>query len=91
MTLIQTSVPNAMQGRVISLLNTVFGLAGPVGLALSSILGTFVSVQGIFIIGGTLSALVCVLGLLVPDLMRLEHTMRTKVQPPMKAPLEAAD
>lgn len=88
MTLIQTLVPNNMQGRVISLLNTLIGLAGPIGLALSSALGTFVSVQGIFIIGGTLSALVCLLGLAAPDLLRLEDSLRATQQPMVKGPAE---
>ncbi len=72
--LLQTSVPNQMQGRVLSLLSTVMGVAGPVGLAIAAPLGEAVGVRGVFIVGGTLSALVCVLALLSKDLMRLEDT-----------------
>ena len=70
--LLQTTVPNEMQGRVLSLLSTVMGVAGPIGLAIAGPLGEAIGVRGVFIVGGTLSALVCVLAFLSKDLMRLE-------------------
>ncbi len=58
-TIIQTQVPNEMQGRVLSLLSTVMGLAGPIGLLIAGPLGEAIGVRGVFIVGGALSALVC--------------------------------
>lgn len=71
--LIQTRVPNQLQGRVISLLNTVMGAAAPVGLGLAALLGEFVGVRGIYIIGGLAAAAICLLGFAVPSLMRIEE------------------
>jgi MFS transporter, DHA3 family, macrolide efflux protein len=70
--LIQTMVPNELQGRVISLLTTVMGLAAPVGLALAALLGEVVGVRGIFVIGGLASAAICLAALALPSLMRIE-------------------
>jgi DHA3 family macrolide efflux protein-like MFS transporter len=74
MALLQTQVPNHIQGRVLSLLTTVTGLAAPIGLALAAVLGEPLGVRGLFILGGGLSAVICLLGLLAPSLMRLEST-----------------
>ncbi|MBZ9751045.1 MFS transporter [Deinococcus sp. HMF7604] len=71
--LLQTTVPNHLQGRVLSLLGTVMGLAGPVGLALAAPLGEWIGVRGVFMVGGVLSTLVCVLGFLSPALLRLQR------------------
>lgn len=73
MAILQTSVPNEMQGRVLSLMNTVIGFAGPVGLVIAGPLGEAIGVQGVFIIGGTLSALVCLLALFSRSLRNVEH------------------
>lgn len=73
MALIQTQVPNELQGRVISLLTTLMGLAAPIGLALAALLGELVGVRGIFIVGGLLSAAICLAGLALPSLMRIEE------------------
>ncbi|HAJ34273.1 MAG TPA: MFS transporter, partial [Chloroflexi bacterium] len=51
-----------LQGRAFSLLNVVFGLAGPLGLAVAGPLAELVGVRGVFILGGTLSAVICVAG-----------------------------
>jgi DHA3 family macrolide efflux protein-like MFS transporter len=72
MAIIQQVVPNEMQGRVFSLMNTVMGLAGPVGLAVVGPLGEALGVVGVFVLGGTLSALICLAGLLSPALMNIE-------------------
>lgn len=74
MAILQSTVPNTMQGRVLSLLNAVTGLAGPIGLAIAGPLGEALGVRAVFIIGGALSALICLLGLLSPALMRIEET-----------------
>jgi DHA3 family macrolide efflux protein-like MFS transporter len=72
MAIVQINIPNELQGRVISLLNMVYGLAGPVGLALAAPVGEVLGVQNLYIIGGTLSALVCGAGLLSPALRTIE-------------------
>ncbi|MCE7989094.1 MAG: MFS transporter [Caldilinea sp. CFX5] len=72
MAIIQHVVPNEMQGRVFSLMNTVIGLAGPVGLAVVGPLGEALGVVGVFVLGGVLSALICLAGLLSPALMNIE-------------------
>ena len=74
MALIQTEVPNHLQGRVIALLTTLMGVAAPIGLGASALLGELVGVRGIFIVGGVASALICLAGFAVPSLMRIEGT-----------------
>ncbi|WP_205704071.1 MFS transporter [Candidatus Chloroploca sp. Khr17] len=71
--LIQSQVPNQLQGRVLSLLSTVMGLAAPLGLGLAALLGAFIGVRGSFIVGGLASATICLLGLALPDLLRIEE------------------
>jgi DHA3 family macrolide efflux protein-like MFS transporter len=73
MALIQSRVPNELQGRVIALLYTVMGLAAPMGLALAAPLGELVGVQGIFVVGGLTSAVICLLGFASPSLLRIEE------------------
>jgi DHA3 family macrolide efflux protein-like MFS transporter len=80
--ILQTTVPNQMQGRVLSLMNTTMGFAGPLGLLIGGPLGESIGVQGVFIIGGTLSALVCVLALFSRDLRNVEHAAPTQPPPP---------
>ncbi len=75
MAILQSSVPNEMQGRVLSLMNTAMGLAGPVGLLIAGPLGEAIGVQGVFIVGGTLSALVCVLALFSRALRHVEQSL----------------
>ncbi len=73
MAILQTTVPNQIQGRVLSLMNTVMGLAGPIGLAIAGPLGDAIGVRGVFMIGGTLSAIVCALGFFSTRLMKIEN------------------
>ena len=63
-------IPNELQGRAFSLLNVVFGLAGPLGLAIVGPLAEAIGVRGVFILGGTLSALICVAGYLFSASLR---------------------
>jgi DHA3 family macrolide efflux protein-like MFS transporter len=72
--LIQTLVPNQLQGRVIALLQTLMGLAAPLGLGLAAPLGDLIGVRGVFIVGGAVSALICLLGFASPSLLRIEET-----------------
>jgi DHA3 family macrolide efflux protein-like MFS transporter len=71
--LLQTSVPNQIQGRVLSLLNTTVGLAGPVGLLLVGPLAEVMGVREIFILGGTLATIASLASLLSPSLLRVEE------------------
>ena len=72
MSVLQTVVPNHMQGRVLSLMSTIMGLAGPIGLAIAAPLGEAFGVRSVFIGGGVLSALVCLLALFSPAMWKLE-------------------
>ena len=73
MTIIQLTVPNELQGRVFALLNTVMAFAAPLGLLIAGPLGEVIGVRGLFVLGGTLSALICLAGFLSPALMRIEE------------------
>lgn len=77
MAILQTIIPNELQGRAFSLLNVVFGLAGPLGLAIAGPLADVIGVRGVFILGGTLSAAICVAGYLsFKPLRNIEETLR---------------
>ncbi len=49
MTLIQTIVENDIQGRVLSILNTMMGVAAPLGIALATPLGEIVGTRWLFV------------------------------------------
>ena len=87
MSVLQTVVPNHMQGRVLSLMSTIMGLAGPVGLAIAAPLGEAFGVRSVFIGGGILSALVCLLALLSRDMWKLE---KATIEGQTKANLESS-
>lgn len=70
--LLQTTVPNHLQGRVLSLLTTVMALAAPVGLAIATPLGELVSIQQLFVIMGFASAAVALLGFASRPVMEIE-------------------
>ena len=72
MAIMQTVVPNQMQGRTTSLMNTIMGFAGPIGLAITGPLGESCGVRSVFIWGGAVSAVICLLGLFSRDLMGIE-------------------
>jgi DHA3 family macrolide efflux protein-like MFS transporter len=64
--LIQTTVPNHLQGRVLALLGTMMGLAAPVGLLAAAPLGEIVGVRWLFVLTGGLGTLVCLIASLSP-------------------------
>jgi MFS transporter, DHA3 family, macrolide efflux protein len=78
MAILQTVVPHAMQGRALSLMSTVMGVAGPIGLAIAGPLGEAIGVRGVFIGGGALAAVVCAIGLLSKRLLQIENDVPTK-------------
>lgn len=69
--LLQSEIPNELQGRVLSLLNTVAALAAPIGLALATPLGDLIGVRALFGVMGILGAVVAISGLLAKSLRRL--------------------
>jgi len=71
--LLQTTVPNHLQGRVLSLLTTVMALAAPIGLALATPLGELLGIQLLFVVMGFVSAAVSLLGLASKSVMNLER------------------
>ncbi|EJL30829.1 arabinose efflux permease family protein [Caulobacter sp. AP07] len=75
-TLIQTTVPNHLQGRVLSLLSTIMGLAAPIGLALTTPLGELIGIRWLFVLMGALGGLVSLLGFLSPVLRRFGASSR---------------
>jgi MFS transporter, DHA3 family, macrolide efflux protein len=72
-TLLATYIPNQIQGRVISLLTTMMGVTGPLGLLIAGPLGESIGVRGVFVWGGALSAAICFLWLFMPAIRKLEQ------------------
>lgn len=71
-TLLQTTIPNHMQGRALSLLNMVVGLSAPVGLVLLIPFGEMIGVRWLFVTVGTLGAIISLLGFLSRDIRKLD-------------------
>lgn len=66
--LIQTTVPNHLQGRALSLMATMMGLAAPVGLAIATPVGEAIGIRWLFVAMGIISGLVSLAGFLSPVL-----------------------
>ncbi len=66
--LIQTTVPNRLQGRVLGLLGTMMGLAAPFGLLISAPLGGLIGVRWMFVLTGGLGTLVSLSAFLSSEL-----------------------
>ncbi|MBJ3785765.1 MFS transporter [Devosia sediminis] len=73
--LLQTIVPNRLQGRVLSLLTTVIALGGPVGIAIATPLGEAIGIVWLFVLMGILGGLVTLVGFLSPHLRNIENTI----------------
>lgn len=73
MAILQSVVPNQIQGRALSLFSTLMGIAGPIGLAFTAPLGEIIGTRGLLVGGGALATLVCLAGFLSPSLMRIEE------------------
>lgn len=71
--LLQSIVPNHLQGRVLSLLATIMGLASPIGLAVATPLGEWIGVRWLFVVLGLLGTAVSLLGFASPVLRRVNH------------------
>ncbi|MDQ8730237.1 MFS transporter [Bradyrhizobium sp. LHD-71] len=75
--LLQTAVPNHLQGRVLSLLSTVMGLAGPVGLALATPLGELIGIRWLFVATGVAGGIVSLLGFFSGPLRHMDRQDRS--------------
>ena len=71
--LLQTVIPNQIQGRVLSLLNMIMGLAAPVGLLIANPLGEWLGIRGLFIGIGFLGGLIAFSGFASRRLRNLEN------------------
>lgn len=79
-TLIQTKVPNHLQGRVLALLNTVMGLAAPIGIALATPLGELIGVRWLFVLMGVAGGFVSLIALVSPTLRHFGSEATTNRQ-----------
>lgn len=70
--LLQTIIPNQIQGRALSLLNTIMTLAAPIGIALATPLGELFGIRWLFIIVGILGTIVSLLGFASGHLRKLD-------------------
>ena len=76
MALLQSSVPNHVQGRGISLLTTLLGLAAPLGLVVATPLGERIGTRWLFVTLGGLGATVVALGFLSSSIRTMEQKAR---------------
>lgn len=77
-TLLQTTIPNHLQGRVLSLLGTVTGLAAPIGLAASSPIGELIGIRWLFVLLGVLGGCISLLGFCSPGLLSLDRRVSSE-------------
>lgn len=62
MAMLQSTIPNHMQGRALALLNSVMALASPVGLAIATPIGEAIGVRSLLILVGLLSGAAMLVG-----------------------------
>lgn len=83
--LLQSTVAHHLQGRVLSLLQTLMGLAAPVGLLLATPTGELLGIRTLMIVAGSLGASVCILAFSSPALraaLRTEAAGSRRTGPP---------
>ena len=73
MALLQSTIPNTIQGRVLSLFSTVTAIASPFGLALATPLGEFIGIQNLYILFGVSGGLVVFSGFIFNSVFDLDH------------------
>jgi len=74
---VQAVVAPEMQGRVLTLLNSVAMGMSPLGLIIAGPLADTFSVQSWFVVSGIATALMGVAGLFIPAVMNLEQGRQT--------------
>lgn len=72
MAILQSVVPNQIQGRALSPFSTMMGIASLIGLAFAAPLDGWIGTRGLLVSGGVLATIVCLSGFLSPSLMRIE-------------------
>lgn len=75
MAVLQLTIPNHLQGRVLSLMSMVVGIAAPLGLAVIIPLGEGIGVSWLFILLGLSGALLCGAALFSRPLMALDRQL----------------
>lgn len=70
--LLQSTIPNQLQGRVLSLLTTVAAAAAPVGLALATPIGDLIGIRTLFVVMGMLGATAVVIATVSKPLRELD-------------------
>lgn len=70
--LLQSKIPNQLQGRVLSLLTTVAAAAAPVGLALATPIGDLIGIRTLFVVMGMLGATAVVIATVSKPLRELD-------------------
>ena len=73
MALLQSTIPNVIQGRVLSLFSTVTAIASPFGLALATPLGEFIGIQNLYILFGVSGGLVVFSGFIFNSVFDLDR------------------
>jgi MFS transporter, DHA3 family, macrolide efflux protein len=74
--MLQSTVPNQLQGRVLSLLSTLMGLGAPVGLAIATPLGELIGVRWLFVVLGLVGGSVMLVGFLSPSIRGMDDRSR---------------
>ncbi|WNG18061.1 MFS transporter [Cystobacter fuscus] len=80
-TLLQTTIPNHLQGRIFSLLSTVTGLAAPMGLAAATPIGELIGIRWLFVLQGVLGGCLSLLGFWSPGLLSLDRRASPETMP----------
>ncbi len=84
--LLQTVVPNHLQGRVLSLLTTVMAMAAPLGLAIVTPMGEWIGVRGVFIVAGLAGTVASLAGFLSAPIRSLGNIDRERKAPSAASP-----
>ncbi|EMM0380044.1 MFS transporter [Pluralibacter gergoviae] len=76
--LLQSSIPNHQQGRVLSLMSMLMGLSAPVGLALTTPAGEAIGIRWLFVVMGIVGGATCLIGFLSPEIRNLGEMKQVK-------------
>jgi MFS transporter, DHA3 family, macrolide efflux protein len=76
MALLQSTIPHHQQGRVLSLMATVMGLAAPIGLAIAGPIGELIGTRWLFVLQGALAGCVALAGFASRPLRELDQGRR---------------